>query len=338
MLISASKTQLYSHLVQHYSLFIFVLIKVIIFCLLGGYSPFQHEDQKKQFDNIKCARYSLVDKYWHNITNEAKSLIRSLLTVDPLKRISAQAAMAHPWMKVESDRLRRTSLVLSQENLSFGYNSKTSSEGAIKSSIRMKAVDENSQVTSSMLAAVTAAAAAYSNDTLTEDDDAIPQNNITNDNDTVIAANVREGDKLYYEKGEQRTKVNVTVLKIHRDDFPNLYFTIKEDGSDQERQTVAERLKWNNDIVGRRVTDAVTNIQRAVRRRSAAKMTPVVQQQQQRSTTRSPRSPPPPTSSLCVVSTVPTRELRVSIDPPAHEAANIQRALRRPSNIKKIWL
>jgi serine/threonine protein kinase len=295
---------------------------VIIFCLLGGYSPFQHEDQEKQFDNIKCARYSLVDKYWHNITNEAKSLIRSLLTVDPTKRISAQAAMAHPWMKVESERLRRTSLVLSQENLSFGYNSRTSSEGAIKSSSRMKSVDEDEEVTSSILAAVT-----------------------LTDNDTVIAANVREGDKLYYEKGEQRIKVNVTVLKIHRDDFPNLYFTIKEEGSDTERQTVAERLKWNNDIVGRRVTDAVTNIQRAVRRRSAAKMTPVVQQQQkqqqqqQRPTTRSPRSPPPPPiSSLRVVSTVPTRELCVSIDPPAHEAANIQRALRRPSNIKKIWL
>jgi serine/threonine protein kinase len=336
---SALKTN-YIRILFNTTLSLSVLIKVIVFCLLSGYSPFQHEDQEKQFDNIKCARYSFYDKYWHNITNEAKSLIRSLLTVDPLKRISAQAAMAHPWMKVESDRLRRTSLVLSQENLSFGYNSKTSSEGAIKSSIRMKAVDENSQVTSSMLAAVTAAAAAYSNDTLTEDDDAIPQNNITNDNDTVIAANVREGDKLYYEKGEQRTKVNVTVLKIHRDDFPNLYFTIKEDGSYQERQTVAERLKWNNDIDGRRVTDAVTNIQRAVRRRSAAKMTPVVQQQQQRSTTRSsPRSPPPPTtSSLRVVSTAPTRGVRVSIDPPAHEAANIQRALRRPSNIKKIWL
>lgn len=252
---------------------------MIIFCLLGGYSPFQHEDQEKQFDNIKCARYSLVDKYWHNITDEAKSLIRSLLTIDPTKRITAQAATAHPWMKVESERLRRTSLVLSQENLSFGYNT-------------------------------------------------MQQQNI-NEDDTVIAAYVREGDKLYYEKGELRTKVNVTVLKIHRDDFPNLYFTIREDGY-QERQTVAERLKWNNEIVGRRVTDAVTNIQRAVRRCSAAKISPVVQQQ--RTTTRSPRSPPPQTS------TGPTSKLCVSIDPPAHEAANIQRALRRPSNIKKIWL
>ena len=311
--------------------------KVIIFCLLGGYSPFQHEDQEKQFENIKCARYSLVDKYWHNITNEAKSLIRSLLTVDPPKRISAQAAMNHPWMKVESERLRRTSLVKSQENLSFGYNNrKTSSEGAMKSSSsRMKADDENEDVTSSILAAVDA----FSNYTLTEDHVTIQQNNINVD-DTVIAANVREGDKLYYEKGELRTKVNVTVLKIHRDDFPNLYFTIKEEGSDQERQTVPERLKWNNEIVGRRVSDAATNIQRAVRRRSAAKISSVVQKQRT-TMTRNPRSKPPPSSSSSSsnrVFTTPTRTLtRVSIDPPANEV-NIQRALRRPSNIKKIWL
>lgn len=303
---------------------------MIVFCLLGGYSPFQHEDQEKQFENIKCARYSLVDKYWHNITDEAKSLIRSLLTVDPPKRISAQAAMNHPWMKVESERLRRTSLVLSQENLSFGYNRKTSSEGAMKSS--SSADDENEDVTSSILAAVDA----FSNYTLTEDHVTIQQNNINVD-DTVIAANVREGDKLYYEKGELRTKVNVTVLKIHRDDFPNLYFTIKEEGSDQERQTVAERLKWNNEIVGRRVSDAATNIQRAVRRISAAKTSSVVQKQRT-TMTRNPRSKPPSSSSNHVVTT-PTRTLtRVVIDPPANEAVNIQRALRRPSNIKKIWL
>jgi len=68
-----------------------------------------------------------------------------------------------------------------------------------------------------------------------------------NDTDTnVIAANVKEGDYLWYEKGELRNRVKVTVLKIHRDDFPNLYFTIKEEGSNQEeKQTVADRLKWN---------------------------------------------------------------------------------------------
>ena len=61
----------------------------------------------------------------------------------------------------------------------------------------------------------------------------------------VIAAHVKEGDSMWYERGELRERVKVTVLKIHTDDFPNLYFTIKEEGSNQERQTVANRLKWN---------------------------------------------------------------------------------------------
>jgi hypothetical protein len=57
--------------------------------------------------------------------------------------------------------------------------------------------------------------------------------NVTPDKDTdakVISADVREGDYLWYEKGELCNSVKATVLKIHRDDFPNLYFTIKEEG------------------------------------------------------------------------------------------------------------
>ena len=61
----------------------------------------------------------------------------------------------------------------------------------------------------------------------------------------VIAAHVKEGDSMWYERGELRERVKATVLNIHKDDFPNLYFTIKEEGSNQERQTVANRLKWN---------------------------------------------------------------------------------------------
>ena len=63
--------------------------------------------------------------------------------------------------------------------------------------------------------------------------------------DDVIAADVQEGDSYWYEKGEQRVRVKATVVKIHRDDFPNLYFTIREEGSNGERQTVASRLKRN---------------------------------------------------------------------------------------------
>lgn len=58
--------------------------------------------------------------------------------------------------------------------------------------------------------------------------------------DEVNPADVKEGDMLWYEKGNGE-RVESTVLKIHTDDFPNLYFTIKDNVA--ERQTVASRLK-----------------------------------------------------------------------------------------------
>ena len=65
--------------------------------------------------------------------------------------------------------------------------------------------------------------------------------------DDVAAEEVKVGDDLWYEKGESRLRVKAKVVKIHTDDFPNLYFTIKEDGSSGERQTVASRLKRSPD-------------------------------------------------------------------------------------------
>jgi len=59
--------------------------------------------------------------------------------------------------------------------------------------------------------------------------------------DEIDPSDVKEGDSLWYELGSQRIKA--TVVKIHTDDFPNLYFTIREEKSNSERQTIASRLK-----------------------------------------------------------------------------------------------
>jgi len=60
---------------------------------------------------------------------------------------------------------------------------------------------------------------------------------------------VKEGDTVWYERGEHGKRVNATVVKVHTDDFPKLYFTIKEDGAEGERQTVASRLRWTNEEI-----------------------------------------------------------------------------------------
>ncbi|KAL7537450.1 hypothetical protein ACHAXR_007827 [Thalassiosira sp. AJA248-18] len=100
-------------------------IGVIIFILLGGYPPFQNAQQRKQFESIKIGEFKFIDKYWGKVTDEAKSLIKSLLCVDPQKRISAEDAMDHPWMQIDPQRLRRSSLFSSIENMrEFQYKRK----------------------------------------------------------------------------------------------------------------------------------------------------------------------------------------------------------------------
>ena len=55
-------------------------------------------------------------------------------------------------------------------------------------------------------------------------------------------ATVKVGDELLYVKEGANDKVLISC--IHRDDFPNLYFTIKfTDGSGREKQTVPQHLR-----------------------------------------------------------------------------------------------
>lgn len=64
--------------------------------------------------------------------------------------------------------------------------------------------------------------------------------------DAVVANDVREGDDLWYVTDEDAPRSKARVVKVHTDDFPRLYFTIRVaqgDGVAQERQTVAERLR-----------------------------------------------------------------------------------------------
>jgi hypothetical protein len=66
---------------------------------------------------------------------------------------------------------------------------------------------------------------------------------VSGSDDSIFAEDVKEGDSVWYEKGEG-VRVKATIVKVHTDDFPNLYFTIKEENL-PERQTVATRLRRN---------------------------------------------------------------------------------------------
>lgn len=47
-----------------------------------------------------AGRFSFPDSEWADVSNEAKDLIRGLLVKNAPKRLSAEAVLQHPWIKM----------------------------------------------------------------------------------------------------------------------------------------------------------------------------------------------------------------------------------------------
>ncbi|KAI8371470.1 kinase-like domain-containing protein [Radiomyces spectabilis] len=71
---------------------------VITYTVLCGYQPFQAEDQVELLDEITHARFEFHERYWRNISQDAKDFIRRLLDLDPSKRPTATEALKDKWM------------------------------------------------------------------------------------------------------------------------------------------------------------------------------------------------------------------------------------------------
>lgn len=74
-------------------------IGVILYILLSGKPPFYGDDDSEILNSVKRGTYSLSGHDWKNISNEAKDLIKQMLTYDPAQRITADQALVHPWIK-----------------------------------------------------------------------------------------------------------------------------------------------------------------------------------------------------------------------------------------------
>lgn len=107
-------------------------IGVIIYILLGGYPPFHDENQTRLFRKIKAGNFKFHSEYWCSVSNDAKDLIRRLLTVDPKKRLTAAQAVTHPWLFSKEDDLVSHNLGVNLEQLKL-FNARRKLRAAIKS-------------------------------------------------------------------------------------------------------------------------------------------------------------------------------------------------------------
>ncbi len=72
---------------------------VIMYILLAGYPPFNAKNQRELFKLIRKGHYEFHEKFWSDISDDAKDFISKLLTVNPKKRYTASDALGHTWMK-----------------------------------------------------------------------------------------------------------------------------------------------------------------------------------------------------------------------------------------------
>jgi calcium/calmodulin-dependent protein kinase I len=75
---------------------------VITYTLLCGYSPFRSENLTDLIEECRSGRVIFHERYWRDVSKDAKDFILSLLQVNPTQRPTSEEALKHPWLKGES--------------------------------------------------------------------------------------------------------------------------------------------------------------------------------------------------------------------------------------------
>jgi calcium/calmodulin-dependent protein kinase I len=90
--------ELYTHKNGYNERCDFWSIGIVIFILLGGYAPFDGDDE--DMTAIICAgKFSFHPSYWEYIPEPPKDVIRSLLRVDPNERATLEETMDSEWLR-----------------------------------------------------------------------------------------------------------------------------------------------------------------------------------------------------------------------------------------------
>ncbi|KAM0047071.1 putative protein kinase CAMK-CDPK family [Helianthus debilis subsp. tardiflorus] len=76
---------------------------VILYILLSGVPPFWAENERGIFAKILEGSLDLQSPPWPSISPSAKDLISKMLTKNPKKRITADKALEHPWLKEDGE-------------------------------------------------------------------------------------------------------------------------------------------------------------------------------------------------------------------------------------------
>lgn len=75
---------------------------VITYTLLCGYSPFRSENLQDLIRECSEAQVVFHERYWKDVSNDAKDFILHLIEPDPDKRWTSEEALGHIWLSGEN--------------------------------------------------------------------------------------------------------------------------------------------------------------------------------------------------------------------------------------------
>jgi len=81
-------------------------VAVITYIMLSGVSPFFYEDEGEVLKSVIQVKYSFCDAF-DEISTEAKDFIKKCLVRAPEMRMTAEAALQHPWLSTENTSKRK---------------------------------------------------------------------------------------------------------------------------------------------------------------------------------------------------------------------------------------
>jgi len=96
-------------------------VGVILYIMLTGEPPFISEEKMELFKLIETGSYTFPEYLWVDISEDAKNLVRNLLQVDPIKRLTAEQALNHPWI-LGNELKSHTNRTTKKRGLSYKEN------------------------------------------------------------------------------------------------------------------------------------------------------------------------------------------------------------------------